>query len=215
MAQDPARLDLIRREFERGFRALSHVDKGVSIFGSARTPRDHPDYQDARLVARDLGSNGFTIITGGGPGIMEAANLGARDAGALSVGLNIHLPFEQHLNPYVDLGLEFDHFYARKVMFVRYASAFVVFPGGYGTLDELFEALTLIQTSTISEFPVLLVGTSYWRGLIDWAREQLLDTGKVEPDEFDLMQLVDDPEEVCEAVVAAHEHQVQQLLARP
>jgi uncharacterized protein (TIGR00730 family) len=211
---DPQRLDHIRAELERGFRRLSTVTKGVSIFGSARTPSTADDYQLARSTARTLGQNGFAIITGGGPGIMEAANRGARDAGAVSVGLNIHLPFEQELNEYVDIGLEFQHFFARKVMFVRYASAFVVFPGGYGTLDELFESLTLIQTGTIRHFPVLLVGSAHWQGLLDWARDRLLGAGKIGPDEFDLLHVVDDPVEIVEQVGTAFERQAAATLRR-
>jgi uncharacterized protein (TIGR00730 family) len=206
-ADDPARLDRMRAELERGFRLLGRIQRGVSVFGSARTPSDDPDYALACETARSLGREGFTIITGGGPGIMEAANKGAREAPTLSVGLNIQLPFEQHLNPYVDVSMRFEHFFARKVMFVRYASAFVVFPGGYGTLDELFESLTLIQTGTIKHFPVLLVGSAYWKGLVDWAAEQLVRTGKIEPAEHALLHVVDEPEEVCRIVGAAYEKQ--------
>jgi uncharacterized protein (TIGR00730 family) len=204
---DPVRLDRIRGELERGFAALRTIGKGVSIFGSARTPRGHPDYELARQVARELGRAGFTVITGGGPGIMEAASLGAREAPTRSVGLNIQLPFEQHLNPFVDLGLEFEHFFARKVMFVRYAAAFVVFPGGFGTLDELFESLTLIQTATIRHFPVLLVGSRFWRGLVDWTRDALVVTGKITDAEHDLLHVVDDPDVVRDLVVAAYHAQ--------
>jgi hypothetical protein len=161
-AADAERVRDIASEFAKGFDALAGVARAVTIFGSARTPPDHPHYAMVREVAATLGRAGYTIITGGGPGLMEAANRGARDAGALSVGCNIELPREQHLNPYVDLGLEFRHFFARKVMFVRYACAFVICPGGFGTLDELFEALTLIQTRTIRDFPVILVGAGEW-----------------------------------------------------
>jgi uncharacterized protein (TIGR00730 family) len=213
-AADPGRLDRIRAELERGFERLSHVDKGVSIFGSARTPTHDPDYQLARETAKALGREGFTIITGGGAGIMEAANLGAREAPTLSVGLNIQLPREQRLNAYIDLGIEFEHFFARKVMFVRYASAFVVFPGGDGTLDELFESLTLIQTGTIKHFPVLLVGADYWRGLVEWATEELVRTAKIDPAEHDLLHVVDDPDEVCRIVVTAYARQAAAAPAR-
>src|ERR671937_2403540 len=154
---DAARIQRVRGELAEGFRALARVGAAVSIFGSARTPRDHPEYALARETARTLGEAGFAIITGGGPGIMEAANRGARDAGALSIGLSIDLPFEIGENPYIDLPLQFHYFFVRKVMFVRYASSFVVFPGGFGTIDELFESLTLIQTSKIRDFPVVLV----------------------------------------------------------
>src|ERR687893_2943898 len=168
---DAQRILRIQDELRAGFRTLSHIGKAVSIFGSARTPRDHPRYQAAREMARTLGHAGYAIITGGGPGVMEAANRGATEAGVPSVGLGIDLPNEQGVNQYVDVELDFHYFFARKVMFVRYASGFVVFPGGFGTLDELFEALTLIQTDKIREFPVILVCSDYWRGLVDWVRE--------------------------------------------
>ena len=211
---DSARLDFIRAEFERGFAALGHIDKGVSIFGSARTPRTHPDYELARTIGAGLGRCGFAIITGGGPGIMEAANRGAVDVGAISVGLNIDLPFEQELNEFAQISLQFEHFFARKVMFVRYASAFVVLPGGYGTLDELFESLTLIQTATISNFPVLLVGSDYWGGLLEWVHDQLVPTGKIEPAERDLIQVLDEPEEIVDRVADAYERQAVSTLSR-
>jgi len=204
---DADRVAQMRADLDEGFRALAHVGRAVSVFGSARTAADDPDYALAREVARTLGAAGFAVITGGGPGIMEAGNRGAQDAGALSIGLNIDLPFEQGMNPYVDLGLEFHYFFTRKVMFVRYASSFVVFPGGFGTLDELFEALTLIQTEKIHEFPVLLVGSRWWGGLVEWMRERLLEEGKVSPDDLDLLRVTDDPAEVLEVVSgAAHRH---------
>jgi uncharacterized protein (TIGR00730 family) len=204
---DAARVQRIRQELAAGFRALARVGAAVSIFGSARTPEDHPEYQLARQTARVLGEAGFAIITGAGPGIMEAANRGARDAGALSIGLNIDLPFEPGLNRYVDLPLHFHYFFARKVMFVRYASAFVVFPGGFGTLDEMFEALTLIQTRKIRHFPVLLVCSSYWSGLIDWMREQLLGGGKISEQDLSLYEVTDDPARVLEVVSGAAHRQ--------
>jgi hypothetical protein len=200
---DAARIERIGREVASGFRALARVGAAVSIFGSARTPRDHPEYVLARETARTLGAAGFAIITGGGPGIMEAANRGARDAGALSIGLNIDLPFEVGINKFVDLPLQFHYFFTRKVMFVRYASSFVVFPGGFGTLDEMFEALTLIQTAKIRHFPVLLVGSSYWSGLIDWLHERMLAEGKISPPDLELFQLTDDPARVLEVVSGA------------
>lgn len=205
---DPARLDAIRAELEMGFRAMNAVTKGVSIFGSARTPHDDPDYDRARRLAAALGREGFTIITGGGPGIMEAANRGARDVGATSVGLNIELPFEQFANGHLDISLDFHHFFARKVMFVRYASAFVVLPGGFGTLDELFESLTLIQTAKIRHFPVFLVGTSFWSGLRDWAADQLVATGKINEDELQLLRVTDDLDEVVREIDTAYDRQV-------
>jgi len=190
------RLDRARRELEMGFDALADLGRAVSIFGSARTPPDHPEYAAAREVARRLGERGYAIITGGGPGAMEAANRGARDANARSIGLNIELPFEQHANPYLDTSLEFHYFFTRKVMFVRYASGFVVFPGGFGTLDEAFEALTLEQTDKVFDFPVVLVGTEFWGGLVDWVKEKLLDGGKISPGDIDLLTVTDDLDEV-------------------
>src|SRR4029453_5614353 len=161
-------------ELRAGFTTLSHIGKAVSIFGSARTPRDHPRYAAARALARRLGEEGFAIITGGGPGIMEAANLGARDAGVPSVGLGIELPHEQGMNEHVDLALNFHYFFTRKVMFVRYASGFVVFPGGFGTMDEMFEAATLRQTEKIRYFPIVLFDSGYWSGLLDWLTNSML-----------------------------------------
>ena len=200
---DAARVKRVSGELAEGFRALARVGAAVSIFGSARTPRDHPEYELARETARTLGQAGFAIITGGGPGIMEAANRGARDSGALSIGLNIDLPFEVGINHYVDLPLQFHYFFTRKVMFVRYASAFVVFPGGYGTLDETFEALTLIQTGKIRHFPVLLVGRSYWTGLVDWMRERMLGEAKISPSDTELLEVTDSPARVLEVVNSA------------
>ena len=197
---DDTRLDRIRDELGIGFERLAHIGKAVSIFGSARTPRDHPEYARARHMARTLGGAGFSIITGGGPGIMEAANRGAREAGVPSIGLDIELPNEQGANPWVDHPLTFHYFFARKVMFVRYASAFVVFPGGFGTLDELFEAATLRQTQKIRHFPIVLVGTPYWSGLLDWLRERALAEGKISPGDVDAIRLVDDADEVLEIV---------------
>jgi len=200
---DAARVKRIARELAQGLRALARVGAAVSIFGSARTPRDHPEYALARETAHVLGAAGFSIITGGGPGIMEAANRGARDAGALSIGLNIDLPFEVGINKFVDLPVQFHYFFTRKIMFVRYASSFVVFPGGFGTLDETFEALTLIQTNKIRHFPVVLVGSSYWNGLVDWLRERMLAEGKVAPADMELFELTDDPARVLEIVSGA------------
>jgi uncharacterized protein (TIGR00730 family) len=204
---DEDRIERISDELRVGFDALSEVAAAASFFGSARTPPDDPDYQLARETARIVGESGLAIITGGGPGIMEAANLGARDAGALSVGLNIELPFEQGGNPYCDIALEFHYFFARKIMFVRYASGFVVFPGGYGTMDELWEALTLIQTGKITGFPVVLVGTDYWRGLVDWVGERMLAEGNISPDDVELYTLTDDPLEVRDRLMSAAHRQ--------
>jgi uncharacterized protein (TIGR00730 family) len=200
---EAARIERVGRELAQGFEKLGEIGTAVSIFGSARTSERDPEYELARGTARMLGEAGFAVITGGGPGTMEAANRGALDAGARSVGLNIELPFEQKANPYVDLALRFHYFFTRKVMFVRYACAFVVFPGGFGTLDELFEALTLIQTGKIRHFPVVLIERAYWRELVDWARERLLGEGKIAPEDLDLLRLSDDPHEVVEIVTAA------------
>ena len=204
---DEDRIDRISEELRMGFDALSGVGAAASFFGSARTPPDDPDYELARETARVVGGSGLAVITGGGPGIMEAANRGARDVHALSVGLNIELPFEQGGNPYCDIALDFHYFFARKIMFVRYASGFVVFPGGYGTMDELWEALTLIQTGKITEFPVILVGSSYWRGLVDWVGERMLDEGNISPGDVELMMLTDDPAEVRDRLMAAAHRQ--------
>jgi hypothetical protein len=188
------RLDRIQEELRMGFEALSHLGKAVSIFGSARTPRDSPAYEAARQMARRLGEEGYAIITGGGPGIMEAANRGARDAGVTSVGLGIDLPHEQGLNEYVDLPLNFHYFFTRKVMFVRYASGFVVFPGGFGTLDELFEAATLRQTEKIRYFPIVLMGTGFWGGLMGWLRESVLAEGNISPADVSTLMVYDEIE---------------------
>jgi uncharacterized protein (TIGR00730 family) len=176
---DAQRLLRIQDELRTGFSELAHIGKAVSIFGSARTPRDHPRYAAARTLARRLGEQGYAIITGGGPGIMEAANRGAQEAGAVSVGLGIELPHEQSLNDYVDVALTFHYFFVRKVMFVRYASGFVVFPGGFGTLDELFEAATLRQTQKIRYFPIVLYDSAYWNGLVGWLRDSVRADGNI------------------------------------
>lgn len=200
---DEQRLAETDAELRAAFRALAPVKAGISIFGSARIAEDDPEYAAARETARMLGEAGFTIITGGGPGVMEAANRGARDAGALSVGLNITLPHEQRPNPYQDISITFDHFYARKVCFVRYAIGFVVFPGGYGTLDELFEALNLIITEKVQNFPVILAGgDSYWADLLVWLRDHAVARGMLRPAELELLQIWHDPRDVV--TVATH-----------
>jgi uncharacterized protein (TIGR00730 family) len=204
---DEDRVDRIVDELRMGFDALASVGAAASFFGSARTPPDDPDYKLACETARIVGESGLAVITGGGPGIMEAANRGAREAGALSVGLNIELPFEQGGNAHCDIALEFHYFFARKIMFVRYASGFVVFPGGYGTMDELWEALTLIQTGKITEFPVILVGTDYWRGLMDWVGERMLSEGNISPEDLELWTLTDDPLEVRDRLMSAAHRQ--------
>jgi uncharacterized protein (TIGR00730 family) len=197
---DAQRLLRIQDELRNGFQALGEIGKAVSIFGSARTPREDPRYEHARRLARRLGEEGFAIITGGGPGIMEAANKGAREAGVPSVGLGIELPHEQGMNEYVDLALNFHYFFTRKVMFVRYASGFVVFPGGFGTMDELFEAATLRQTEKIRYFPIVLVGSDYWSGLVAWLRESMLGDRYVSPEDLDAIAVCDDLERVIEIV---------------
>ncbi len=194
------RLTRIEREFRKGFERLSGLGAAVCVFGSARTAPEHPEYARAREIGRAIGEAGYAVITGGGPGIMEAANRGARDAGATSVGLNIVLPHEQRMNSYVDLGVSFDYFFARKLMFVRYSRSFVVLPGGYGTLDELFEALTLIQTGEAVDHPVVLVGRRYWSGLVDWIGAELLSAGRISPADLEMIELAD---EVAEVVAIA------------
>jgi uncharacterized protein (TIGR00730 family) len=199
---DPWRALRILSEFVEGFDALASVGPAVTIFGSARFKAGAPEYELARGIARRLAEQGFAIITGGGPGIMEAANRGCREGGGLSIGCNIELPHEQGLNRYVDLGVEFKYFFARKTMFVKYADAFVIMPGGFGTLDELFESLTLIQTGKIRDFPVVLVGTAYWQGMLDWMRAVQVPAGAVSEGDLDLLKLTDDPDEVCEIIRA-------------
>ncbi|MEV1128720.1 TIGR00730 family Rossman fold protein [Agromyces sp. NPDC049794] len=207
VAADRARVERMRNEIEEGFELLRGTEKAVSVFGSARTGPDHPHYQLARRIGAGLAGAGFTVITGGGPGVMEAANRGAMEAGGASVGLGIELPHEQGLNAYVDLALDFRYFFARKLMFVRYASAFVVLPGGFGTLDETFEALTLVQTGKIHDFPVILAGSEYWNGLVAWIREQPAASGYIAPDDLDLMTVSDDADEIVELVQAGWERQ--------
>jgi uncharacterized protein (TIGR00730 family) len=197
---DAQRLLRIQDELRTGFQALGRIGKAVTIFGSARTPVEHPRYAQARALARRLGQEGFAIITGGGPGVMEAANRGARDAGVPSVGLGIELAHEQGMNAYVDLPLNFHYFFTRKVMFVRYASAFVVFPGGFGTMDELFEAATLRQTEKIRYFPIVLVDSGYWGGLVDWLRDRMLAEGNVSPGDVSTLAVCDDLDRVIEIV---------------
>ena len=194
-------------EFVEGFDRLASLDKAVTVFGSARVAPDDPQYRMAEEVARLLARAGFAIITGGGPGIMEAANKGARDAGGTSIGCNIELPFEQRPNPYLDTLIDFRYFFARKTMFVKYSSAFLIFPGGFGTLDELFEALVLIQTGKLYHFPVILFGTRYWGGLVEWLRARVLPEGKIRSDDLDLMVLTDDPAHASRLVIRACEMQ--------
>jgi uncharacterized protein (TIGR00730 family) len=200
---DEQRIARMRAEMAEGFAALANVNRGVSLFGSARTPVGDPRYELARETARTLGAADFSIINGGGPGIMQAGNQGAQEVGAQSIGLNIQLPFEQDFNPYLDIALRFHYFFTRKVMFVRYSSAFVVFPGGFGTLDELFEALTLIQTGKIRHFPVVLMGSDYWAGLLDWVSASMLSAANIATEDLDLLRLADDPAHVLAIVERA------------
>jgi uncharacterized protein (TIGR00730 family) len=204
---DAERIREIAAEFAGGFDHLAGIGPAVTVFGSARTPPEHPHYQLVRHVARELGRAGYTIITGGGGGLMEAANRGARDAGALSVGCNIELPREQSFNAYLDVQLRFRHFFARKVMFVRYACAFVIAPGGFGTLDELFEALTLIQTATIEHFPVILLGEGEWDGLLEWLAARALADRRIDRAELSGLRVATSTEEVVEIVSAARDRQ--------
>jgi uncharacterized protein (TIGR00730 family) len=194
---DSWRLFRIMAEFVDGFDTLSSLKRpAVTIYGSARTPENHPDYLKAREIARKLAEHGYGIITGGGPGIMEAANRGAVDADGLSIGLNIDLPHEQEGNPYVNMPLDFRYFFVRKVMFMKYSMAFICMPGGFGSMDELFESLTLIQTRKIRPFPIILVGASFWTGLVDWIQEQLLGNGKIAEDDLMLFEIIDDVDEI-------------------
>jgi uncharacterized protein (TIGR00730 family) len=195
----------IMGEFIEGFDALADIGPAVTIFGSARVGRRNRYYGAARRVGAGLARRGFAIITGGGPGIMEAANRGAKEGGGLSIGCNIELPFEQGLNEFVDLGMEFRYFFVRKTMFVKYAEGFVIFPGGFGTLDELFEALTLIQTGKVEHFPIVLYGKDYWNGLLSWIRERPLYEEKISPEDLDLLTITDDVEIACNAIVESRQ----------
>lgn len=197
---DPWRVMRIQSEFVEGFGALAELGPAVSVFGSARTLPEHPDFALGETVGRLLAEAGYAVITGGGPGIMSAANRGASEAGGLSVGLGIELPFEQGMNPWVDLGVNFRYFFARKTMFVKYAEGFIVLPGGFGTFDELFEALTLVQTHKVTEFPIVLVGSDYWTGLLDWLRGPVLDRGMIREADLALLQLVDDPDDAVRII---------------
>ena|SRR5947209_2466321 len=200
---DPWRVLRIVSEFVEGFDALADLGPAVTVFGSARVHADDPLYAQGEAVGRALARRGFAVITGGGPGIMEAVNKGCKEAGGLSVGCNIELPHEQALNPYVDLGIEFRYFFVRKMMFVKYARGFVIFPGGFGTLDELFESLTLAQTGKIEHFPVVLFGSSYWNGLLDWMRAETLAHELVSPEDLNLLSLTDDPDQAAEIATRA------------
>jgi uncharacterized protein (TIGR00730 family) len=212
----PRNVFQIAEEFRTGFEAVDKIDRpGVTIFGSARVAQEDPAYEAARDVARRFAEAGFAVVTGGGPGVMEAANRGAQEAGGLSVGFNIDLPHEQHHNPYLDIGLTFKHFYARKTMLVKAAEGFVMFPGGFGTLDELFEALTLIQTGKVLNFPVVLFDTDYWGELLDWIKGELLADGMISPEDLDLLHATDDPVEAAEDVIECYVSRCAEVPAAP
>ncbi len=204
---DPWRVMRIMGEVIEGFDTLAHLGPAVAIFGSARTPATDPDYQLCVDLARGLAEQGFAIITGGGPGIMEAANKGAVEGGGQSVGCNIELPFEQHTNPYVQIPINFRYFFVRKTMFVKYAEAFVIFPGGFGTMDELFEALTLVQTGKIRNFPIILFGSKYWAGLAEWVRATMLPEGKIAPADLQLLVVTDSVDEACSLISDCYREQ--------
>ncbi|WP_440899291.1 TIGR00730 family Rossman fold protein [Actinosynnema sp.] len=202
---DPWRVLRIQAEFVEGFGALAGIPSAVTVFGSARTERAHPEYEVGRQLGGALAEAGFAVTTGGGPGAMEAVNRGCSEAGGYSVGLGIELPFEQGLNPWVDLGVNFRYFFVRKTMFIKYSQAFICLPGGFGTLDELFEALTLVQTKKVTKFPVVLFGRSYWQGLYDWVRDSVLDSGKIGDKDLALLHLTDDVEDAVRVVKEAHQ----------
>ncbi|MCQ4080205.1 TIGR00730 family Rossman fold protein [Streptomyces sp. RB6PN25] len=197
---DPWRVMRIQSEFVEGFGALAELGPAVSVFGSSRSAPDSPEYEAGVRIGRALAGAGFAVITGGGPGAMEAANKGACEAGGVSVGLGIELPFEQGLNNYVDIGVNFRYFFVRKTMFVKYAQGFVVLPGGFGTLDELFEALTLVQTQKVTRFPIVLFGNGYWEGLVDWVRDKVVGEGKASPADLELFHVTDDVDEAVALV---------------
>ncbi|MEU5270253.1 TIGR00730 family Rossman fold protein [Streptomyces hygroscopicus] len=198
--EDPFRVMRIQSEFVEGFGTLAELGQAISVFGSARTPEGSPEYEAGVRIGRALAEAGFGVITGGGPGAMEAANRGASEAGGVSVGLGIELPYEQGLNRYVDIGVNFRYFFVRKTMFVKYAQGFVVLPGGLGTLDECFEALTLVQTKKVTRFPIVLFGSAYWKGLVDWLTHTLIAEGKASPQDLELFHLTDDIDEVIDLV---------------
>jgi uncharacterized protein (TIGR00730 family) len=200
---DPWRVLRIQAEFVEGFGMLAELPAAVSVFGSSRTPVDHPDYALGSRLGAALARAGYAVITGGGPGCMEAVNRGAQQAGGLSVGLGIELPFEQRLNEWVDVGVSFRYFFARKTMFIKYAQAFVVLPGGFGTMDELFEALTLVQTGKVTSFPVVLMGSAYWQGLLDWMRDPMVAQGRISEADLRLVRCTDDIDEVVRIIQAA------------
>ena len=208
IGKDAWRVFRIMGEFVEGFEEMAEIGPAVSIFGSARTSPDEDMYQKCVETARRLGEAGFAIITGGGPGMMDAANRGASEAGATSVGCNIELPFEQESNPFIDVSIDFRYFFVRKTMFVKYAEAFVIFPGGFGTMDELFESLTLIQTHKVRHFPLVLFGSEYWGGLLDWLRDRMAAEGKIAEEDLDIMFVTDDPEQARDHIVQRYERRI-------
>ncbi|MEV6860919.1 TIGR00730 family Rossman fold protein [Streptosporangium subroseum] len=208
---DPWRVMRIQSEFVEGFGQLAELPQAVTVFGSARTPPGSPEYKMGVELGQKLSRAGYAVITGGGPGCMEAANKGAREAGGVSVGLGIELPFEQSMNEYVDLGVEFRYFFVRKTMFVKYSCGFVTLPGGFGTMDELFEALTLVQTRKVTSFPVVLMGTEFWGGLLDWIKSTLVGTGKISPADVDLIQVTDDVDEAVRIITKADRNRGERL----
>jgi uncharacterized protein (TIGR00730 family) len=210
---DPWRVFRIMSEFVDGFDALAHIPPSIAFFGSARLKPHSPAYQAAEETARLLAKEGFGIITGGGPGIMEAANKAAQEDGSCSIGCNIELPFEQASNPYLDISVDFSYFFVRKTMFVKYSEAFVIFPGGFGTMDELFEALTLIQTKKVNHFPVILYDSAFWGGMIDWMNKAMVEMGTVSPEDVLLLRLCDDPKEICQIVVDSYKESYRQDLS--
>lgn len=212
---DPWRVFRIMGEFVEGFDTLANLGPAVSVFGSARIPPDDPMYGAAAETGRRLAELGFAVITGGGPGIMEAANRGAAEAGGASVGCNIELPFEQGMNAYVTTAIDFRYFFVRKTMFVKYAEAFIIFPGGFGTMDELFEALTLIQTGKVRNFPVVMIGRDYWKGLLDWLQDKMVGEGKILAEDLDLLVVTDSPEEAVRVVQRCYETGCTVAEARP
>jgi uncharacterized protein (TIGR00730 family) len=212
----PRNVFLIAEEFRMGFEAVDSIDRpAVTIFGSARVPPEHPVYKHAEDIGRLVAEAGFAVVTGGGPGVMEAANKGAQAAGGLSVGFAIDLPHEQKNNPYIDIGVTFKHFYARKTMLVKAAEGFIMFPGGFGTLDELFEALTLIQTGKVLNFPVVLFGSDHWQGLLGWIQERLLTEGYIDAEDEDLLFVTDDPGEAVRSVIDLYEERSASTPAEP
>jgi uncharacterized protein (TIGR00730 family) len=208
---DPWRVLRIQAEFVEGFGTLAELGPAISVFGSARTPEDHPNYALGREVGRRLAEAGYAVITGGGPGVMEAANRGATEAGGTSVGLGIELPYEQRINDYVDVAINFRYFFARKTMFVKYAHGFVVLPGGFGTMDETFEALTLVQTHKVTQFPVVMIGTDYWRGLLDWVAHHMIGDELISPGDLELLDVVDSPAEAVELIIEADQRRAAEL----